>query len=410
MAAAIAVADIEPQLAAKTLHRALDGIPRALAQYGPDGVYPEGATYWNYGTSFSVITAAMLESAFGKDFGLADYPGFKESAVFRMLSNAPSGLMYNFGDCGERRGANGDLTLAWFAAKTGNRTFFEREYFLKPPEEMGELSRLAGISLVWLAQYEPTGESSIPTAWKGEGTNPVVFFTGGGDDPHQYYFGGKGGYGAMSHGNMDGGSFVFELDGVRWSMDMPKEGSYGVIERTGFGLWARCQDCDRWKLMNKNNFGHSTLSVNNQNHVVDGKATIVDFKAGAVPEATVDLTPTFAGQLARATRRFVKDSPTSLLIEDDLTLSKETRLITWQLITQADVEIVKGGAVLRQDGKRLLLENLSHPNLTVSVISLDPPLFQLDMKKENMKRIEIRIPAWTIEGDTTKLRVRLSGE
>ncbi len=129
VAAAIAVADIEPQLAAKTLHRALDGIPRALAQYGPDGVYPEGATYWNYGTSFSVITAAMLESAFGTDFGLADYPGFKESAVFRMLSNAPSGLMYNFGDCGEKRSANGDLTLAWFAAKTGNRTFFRAGAF-----------------------------------------------------------------------------------------------------------------------------------------------------------------------------------------------------------------------------------------------------------------------------------------
>lgn len=65
VAAALAVAEIEPELAAKTIHRAIDGMVHALAEYGPDGVYPEGATYWNYGISFSVVTAAMFESALG---------------------------------------------------------------------------------------------------------------------------------------------------------------------------------------------------------------------------------------------------------------------------------------------------------------------------------------------------------
>jgi len=316
VAASIAVAEIEPELAAKTIHRAIDGMVYALAEYGPDGVYPEGATYWGYGTSFSVVTAAMFESAFGTDFGMLDYPAFKESAVFRILSNAPSGLMYNFADCGERRSKNGDFTLAWFASKTGNKTFFEKEMFLKLPEEMGKLSRLAGISLVWMAQYEEKGEETIPAAWKGDGANPVVFFTGGKNGPHKYYFGGKGGRGTVNHGNMDGGSFVFELNGMRWSIDPGNYRSYGVIERTGFKLWSSCQECDRWKLLNKNNFGHSTISVNNQLHVVDGKATIVDFKAGVRPEATIDMTATFKGQLRSASRRFVKDSPNSLLIEE----------------------------------------------------------------------------------------------
>ncbi|MEO0330715.1 MAG: heparinase II/III family protein, partial [Bacteroidota bacterium] len=277
-------------------------------------------------------------------------------------------------------------------------------------EAMGEVSRLAGASLVWLAQYEEKATETIPTAWKGSGTNPVVFFTGGENDPHQYYFGGKGGSGSVNHGNMDGGSFVFELNGVRWSIDIAKQSRYGVIERTGFKLWATCQKCDRWKLLNKNNFGHSTLTVNEQKHIVDGKATIVDFKTGEKPEATIDLTSTFQEQLASATRKFIKDTPTSLLIEDDIEITEETNLITWQLITQADVEIVKGGAILTQEGKRLVLANLSHPDLTVSVISLDPPPHYLDVKKERLKRIEIRVPAWIIKGDTTKIRVRLSGE
>jgi len=410
VAASIAVAEIEPELAAKTIRRAIDGMVNALAAYGPDGVYPEGATYWGYGTSFSVVTAAMLESTFGTDFGIADYPAFKESAVFRVLSNAPSGMLYNFADCGDNRSSNGDFTLAWFASKTGNKTFFEKELFLKPPEVMGKLSRLAGVALVWMAQYEEKAEEQIPIAWKGDGDNPVVFFIGGANDPHSYYFGGKGGHGTVNHGNMDGGSFVFELNGVRWSIDPGNYRSYGIIERTGFNLWSNCQECDRWKLLNKNNFGHSTISVNDQLHVVDGKATIIDFKAGDNPEVTIDMTPTFQGQLKDAKRRFVKESPVSLLIEDDIEISEQTNLITWQLMTQADIEIVDGGAILKQDGKSLTVENLSHPEFTMSVISLDPPPLYLDCDKDGLKRLEIRIPAWTIEGEKTKLKVRLSGE
>ncbi|MDO6438448.1 heparinase II/III family protein [Cyclobacterium sp. 1_MG-2023] len=410
VAAAIVVAEEEPELASKTIYRAIDGMQNALNQYGPDGVYPEGATYWRYGTSFTVVTAAMFESAFGSDFGILEYPGFKESALFRVLSDSPMGLFYNYGDCGESSGSNGDATLAWFASKTGNKTFFEKEKFLKPYDKEKKFSRLLAPALVWIAQYEEKSETTVPAAWAGNGPNPVVFFTGGEDDPNKFYFGGKGGRGNISHGNMDAGSFVFELDGVRWSVDLGKNKHYGVIERTGFNLWERCQDCERWKLINKNNFGHSTLSVNDQLHRVDGKASIVEFKDGAFPEAILDMSPVFEGQLKSATRRFKKSGPRSLLIEDDIVLSEDTDRITWQLITQADVEIVEGGAILTQDGKRLKIENLSHPEFSLSVISLSPPPFYLDLKKDNLKRLELRIPTWTIEGMDTKISVQLSGE
>ena len=159
----------DPDLAAKTISRALDGIPHSLVEYMPDGVYPEGSTYWGYGTGFSVITIAMLESAFGRDFGYGDYPGFKESALFRVLCNAPSGWYYNFADCGDKRGVNGDAILAWFASKTGNKAFFEKERFLMPVDQMSRLGRLDGAALVWISQYKEKEDIKIPTFWKGEG-------------------------------------------------------------------------------------------------------------------------------------------------------------------------------------------------------------------------------------------------
>lgn len=409
IAASIAIAEVDPELATKTIHRALDGIPHSLVEYGPDGVYPEGSTYWGYGTSFSVVTAAMLESAFGHDFGHLEYPAFKESAIFRSLANAPSGWYYNFADCGDKRRENGDIILAWFASKTGNKTYFEKERFLRPAGEMGMLSRVAGASLVWLAQYEEKTEVKVPTEWKGEGSNPVVFFIGGENDPHNYYFGGKGGRGMVNHGNMDGGSFIFELNGVRWVID-PGNQSYHALEQTGFDLWGRCQDCERWTLLTKSNFGHSTITINEERHITEGLVTLKDFKSGDQPEATFDMSPTLAGQVAGASRRFVKDSPTSLVIEDNIELSEETKLITWQLMTRADVKLVDGGAILIQDGKELKLENLSHSDLDISVVSLYPAPLELDRQIEGLKRLEIRIPAWTIEGKNCQIKVRLSGE
>ncbi|MDN5210743.1 heparinase II/III family protein [Fulvivirgaceae bacterium BMA12] len=409
IAASIVIAEKDPELAAKTIKRSLDGMPNALKEYGPDGVYPEGSTYWGYGTSFSVVTSAMLESAFGTDFGLADYPAFKESAIFRALMNTPSGHYYNFADCGDKRSENGDVTLAWFASKSGNETLFERDRFLRPAADIGKLGRLDGAGLVWLSQFKKTKAEILPTSWKGDGANPIAVFTGGNNDPHQYYFGGKGGRGTVNHGNMDGGSFIFELNGVRWVVD-PGNQRYHALEKTGFKLWGRCQSCERWTLLTKNNFGHSTISVNDQLHVVDGKATIEDFKSGINPEVTIDMTPTFAGQLKSAKRKFLKDSKTSLVIEDQIKLSEETSMITWQLMTTADVEIIKGGAILTQDGKTLKLDNLSHPELTISVVSLFPAPLELDRQMEGLKRLEIRIPAWTVEGGNCKIKVKLSGD
>ena len=408
IAAAIVVADDEPELAARTISRALDGMPHALKEYSPDGVYPEGPTYWGYGTSFSVLTASMLESAFGTDFGLAESPGFVESADFLLLSIAPSGEYFNFADSGDRRSENGNLTLAWFAAKTGNSTYFEKDRFLRDPQEMGKLARHAGAGLVWLAQFEEKSKEALPLAWQGEGDNPVAVFRSGEDDARRYYFGGKGGRGSVNHGNMDAGSFVFELDGVRWVVD-PGNQPYHALEKVGFNLWGRCQQCERWTLLTKNNYGHSTLTVNDSLHRVDGFASIVHFDDGENPEVSFDLSDVFEGQLAGARRTFTKENGHSLLIEDEIELSEATESVVWQLMTTAEVITTENGATLRQDGEELNLEILSPADVRVSVVSLDPPPLELDRQMDNLKRVEIRMPAEHLGEREVEIRVRLSG-
>ena len=416
IAGSIAIAEVNSELAAKTIKRSLSGIPHALDEYKPDGVYPEGSTYWGYGTAFSVVTNAMLESSFGTDFGLGNYPGFKDSAVFRLLMNAPSDWYYNYADCGDKRTDNPDVTLAWFASKSGDELLFERNRFMQSPEKIGRLRRLNGAGLVWVAQYEKQKESELPASWKGEGANPIAVFTGGSNDPYSYYLGCKGGSGTVNHGNMDAGSFIFEINGERWVTD-PGNQAYHQLEKTGFDLWNKAQDSQRWTLLNKGNYGHSTITINNQLHKVDGKATIVDFKQGEKPEVTFDLTPVFEGVLKSSKRKFTKESPTSLLIDDFIEINESTETITWQLITTFDIEVTGEGATISKPEyssitpqKKLFVENISHPNISMKVISLDPPPLELDRRIEGLKRLELNIPTEQIDAVELEIKVRLRGQ
>jgi hypothetical protein len=149
---------------------------------------------------------------------------------------------------------------------------------------------------------------------------------------------------------MDAGSFVFELNGVRWSVD-PGNQDYNTLEITGFDLWGRCQKCQRWTLLTKNNFGHSTITINDQPHAVDGFADLVDFEAGNSPQATFNLTPVFGNNIKSFKRSFIKESDQSLLVNDQFECSDSTKVITWQMMTTASVEITHGGVILRQADK-----------------------------------------------------------
>ena len=405
VAASLVVADIEPELAAKTIARALDKLPNSLKAYAPDGVYPEGPTYWGFGTSYAVVAANALTTALGSDFGISKSPGFMESADFFMHVSGPSGYFFDFADSWDKKDGDDSVLRAWFAAKTGDGLYFDKDFFEKPVEA----GRFAGPGLVWIAEYSQQKVSELPINWRGNGVNPVAVFHGDKANPGHYFLAVKGGKASISHGNMDAGTFVFELNDVRWVLD-PGNQPYYPLNRIGFKLSDYSQDGERWTLLTKKNQGHSTITVNDARFWVNGQATITGFQDSGTPEVTIDMTPLYGNNLKSLSRRFVKESNQSVLIEDSFEINESTKTITWGLMTQAEVQPTKTGAILKKDGKKLNLEILSHPGLSVAIISLDPPPMPVDKTIENLKRIEIRIPASIVENGKTNLKVRLSGE
>jgi len=405
VAASLVIADIEPALAAKTIARALDKLPNSFNAYAPDGIYPEGPTYWGFGTSYAVVAANTLSTALGSDFGISKSPGFMKSIDFNIYVTAPSGYLFNFADSWDKKDGEDSVLWSWFAAKTGDALYFDKDFFEKPVEA----GRFAGPGLIWLSQYSQRKITELPPNWHGNGVNPVAVFRGDKKDPGHYFLAVKGGKANLSHGNMDAGTFVFELDGVRWVLD-PGNQPYYPLNKIGFKLSDHTQNGERWTLLTKKNQGHSTITVNDARFLVNGQATITDFKDAGIPEVTIDMTPLYGSNLKSASRRFVKENNQSVLIDDSFEINDSTKTITWGLMTQAEVQPTKSGAVLKQDGKKLNLEILSQTGLSISVIDLDPPPLAIDKTIENLKRIEINIPAWMVENGKMNLKVRLSGE
>lgn len=404
IAASLVTADVDPALAAITIARGIDNITPVLADYYPDGAYPEGAHYYKYGTRFLIQISDIFISSFGTDFGIKKFPGLLESANYFYHITAPSGAYFNYADC--NGGGNGKAGM-WFAMNTGNGLFFGKEEY----KNLGNSKALlGGPNLIQYSQYTPQEVTELPLDWCGQGLNPLAVFRGEKEDPGQFYLAVKGGSASCSHGNMDAGSFVFELNGVRWIIDLGNQG-YNQLNDLGLTLGSSVQTSDRWTLLTKNNYGHSTITVNDALFKVYGYAPITEFKPDGKSEVSIDLREMYGDNLLSAKRKFVKESNQSILIEDKIEVNERTEIITWTLMTIADVEPVENGAVLKKDGKELKLSILSPANSNISVVSLNPPPLYYDKHVENLKRIEIKVPASVFSESKNKgtIQVQLAG-
>lgn len=223
--------------------RALAGLPYAVKVYNPDGTYPEGPGYWNYGTTFNVLLIEMLKSALGTDFGLEQSPGFLKSADFMLHLMGPTRRTFNFSDCGTGTGFS--PAMVWFAMQTSRPEllWFERELLAREIAAVRDSKgrrhgdRYFPLILVWardgLERREPAALN-----WLGQGQNPLAVLRSSWTDPNAVYLAIKAGTPSASHGHMDIGSFVLDADGVRWSLDLGAE-DYNRLEQRGIDLWER---------------------------------------------------------------------------------------------------------------------------------------------------------------------------
>ncbi|MBI3698661.1 MAG: heparinase II/III family protein [Acidobacteria bacterium] len=379
---ALAVADAQPELAGEILKNALQSIRLAMAEYAPDGGWKEGPGYWHYATRYNVYFLAALETALGRDFGLAQLPGFEKAGLFRVYFTGPAGETFNYADA--HSGAGNAAEMFWLARKFGQPLYAWHER-----QTMG---RADPLDLLW---YDPRQkgprESRLPLHALFQGID-TAFFRSAWEDPNAVFVGFKGGDNKANHSHLDLGSFVLDAGGVRWAEDLGPD-DYNLP-----GYFGK----QRWTYFRLRTESHNTLTLDGENQDPRAAAPIVKF--GDRPEfgfAVTDLAAAYGA--TRLERGVALVDGKQLLIQDEISL-KAPAQVRWTMMTAAEVEIDGRQAHLRRGTARMEATILSPDGARFEVLPGDTGRRLIVRLKAPVAETTIAVVLSASPGEAPKLR------
>lgn len=413
---ALAVFEDHLELSKNIIDRALHSIPLPMNEYNPEGAYPEGYHYWDYGTSFNVMFLSAIEKALDSDFGLNSTPGFLQTAGFLQNMTGVTGDAYNWGDA--REGGNLSPAMFWLAQKQNDPTILwvEKTYLKNDDYSSFTRDRLLPAIMVW-GKDLPLDKVTEPKtiAWKGQGANPVALMRTSWTDPNAIYLGFKAGSPSVNHGHMDIGSFIMEADGIRWASDFGMQ-EYESLESKGIDLFGRTQDAQRWSVFRLNNFVHNTLTIDSQLQQVKGYAKIDRFSER--PDfmyAISDISTVYEGQLSSAIRGVAIVDKKFVVVSDELVAGNKPTTIRWTMLTSATPKLGKSSITFTKDGKKLVLQVNTSSEVTMktwttqSTTSYDAPNpgitlvgFELKLKPNQKQSVQVLLIPGSVDAKKIK--------
>jgi len=405
---ALAIAEDEPVLAAQIIARAVNTVPLAMHDFAPDGAYPEGAGYWGYGTTFNVILLAALESALGTDYGLSQQPGFLGTADYFLHIAGPTGLHFNYSDCGRGGGKTIAPAMFWFAARRREPYLLATEWaMLEGPTGASSnrsRDRIEPLALLWMSPISTKPPAPAALSWTGHGPTPVAFHRTSWES-NATFVAIKGGSPGTNHAHMDIGSFVMDMDGVRWADDLGMQ-DYHSLESKGIKLFGRTQDAERWNVFRLGISSHNVLMVDGQQQRVDGHAKITVAKTG---RTVVDTSSVYRGQLERAQRGVALQPDRSVLVQDEFRAPDRAVTVRWAMVTRAEVTINgPGRATLVQEGRKLAFRVLAPAAVKLKIYPTDPPPAATDARNEGTRLLGFEVVV--LASQLERLVVHLASE
>lgn len=389
---ALALADLEPQLAAEFLSASLKSLQIAMREFAPDGAWIEGPGYWNYATAYNVAYLAALKTALGTDFGLSGLPGFDKTGVFPIYVTGPTGQSFNYADAGT--GRIRAPQLFWFGQRFNLPACVAYEV---------RVADAKALDLVWgLDRAANASLNSLPLDACFRGSE-VVTLRGSWQDKDTTFVAFKAGRNGVNHGHLDLGTFVLEASGERWAVDLGAD-DYNLPDFFG---------SKRWTYYRLRAEAHNTLLLNpgaGPDQAARAATRITRFEpGGARAFAIADLTPAYAGHARKVERGLALVNRREVLVQDEITAEQPVEL-WWFLSTPARVEVSADGrsAQLLLDGKKLTAELLSPAEGRFTVRQAEPLPTSPNPPKQKVNRgiskLTVRLPDVT----DTRLAVRLT--
>lgn len=395
--AALAIYEKMPQQTVEILNRAIKNLPTVMKEYAPNGAYIEGYGYWGYGTTYNVILVDLLEKLFGSDYGLKSQQGFMQTGEFHESLVTPALNYYNYGDNKNMPAKSVTPAVFWFYKETKNQDLIYNAkqvlWTLDEIVEDDENERFTPLTLVW------AGEAGVdlkkvkaPTnkIYQGLGVNPVVCFRSSWNDKDAAFVGFKGGNDRISHGHQDAGSFIYEVDQVRWALELGQE-SYYKLEDAKLSLWGK----DRWKVYRYNCFNHNMFTFDGM-PIIERQFIELSpvTESGKEVSCQADLSPLFAGQVKSATRKISLVNKEDCVIDDYVECADKDVVMSWRMASEAErlTQLDKQSFMLYKGDKKLKVTVANNNGLEDLAISLTPAESKnsYDSPNPNVKFLELK--------------------
>jgi hypothetical protein len=398
---AIAVNEFAPELAQNIVNRSMANMHFAAQVYAPAGAHAEGPGYWAYGTTFYVLFTEALRTSFGTSCNLEKALGFSRTGEYIIQMMAPSDDMFSFADSEPFWGF--EPVMFWFAKELSQMDLAEpllkrlepMHNYLVSDETRDDASRIQPLGLLWwnpvLINIPP--QKRALNWWSEGGSQPQAIMRSAWNDKRATFVGIKAGSANNSHGHMDIGSFVLEANGIRWAVDLGRDG-YWLPRRHGLGadLFLATQESKRWSIFCNGSDSHNILRFNGANQWIDGKADIIPVNENNMsPGYKIDLSQIYAGQMTSVNRGFSLRPDKSVLIQDEWQTGERGASVCWQMITYANVELKENEIVLTQSGERMRMLVYSEQMPHLSVQEVSGLLNVWDKPHTGLKRITIRL-------------------
>ncbi|MGJ7030593.1 heparinase II/III domain-containing protein [Niabella hirudinis] len=376
---AITIYESDPELAKKIIGRSIKLVRDvALEEYLPDGNYPEGYSYWRYGTTYNITLIDALEKLYGSSFGLMNNKGFMKTPEYILQMSTQNSGCFAYADCFADQSLS--YPMLWFANRTGDPGILWTEAErLNNARKMGMTDaelfdvRYLPSALLW-APANPFSGVKKPEKrqYIGRGTTPIAIMRNhwGGDD--EIFLAMKGGRCVTNHSHMDIGSFVMYRGKNRWVTDLGGQPYYS-LEKYGFHLGDRSQYSRRWDALRIGTKTHNIITFDGDRQNVTAKAEMDEQgERTNFMYAISNLSAIDSPHVARRNRGVAIVDNNYVVIRDEIVNAEKFTDIRWAMLTPASVKLTgRNEAELEMNGEKMRMKVVGE-GITMNTWSTKP--------------------------------------
>ena len=216
----IATWEENEELVKEMLHYFFRSMETVFEWLRPDGGGKEGIGYLLAGTiQEGTLAFIHLSDATGTDYGYLSSKPFKWATESLIYMDGTEGV-FNYGDQEWDENISNLETQFWLGRNLVPKMYLYRKNYLDNRDDEDK----AGFTLMDMLYYDPdfkddSGEFPLSKHYRGSET---VGIRNSWDSENATFLGFKGGDSVMSHSHRDLGSFILDMNGVRWFGDTGK--------------------------------------------------------------------------------------------------------------------------------------------------------------------------------------------